>query len=383
MKNLTTIFAFLVFAFGLFSCASDNANSTTEVDATSDLTLDKNIINFGTDYNPQSLTISVPTTNHRWTVAKQHNSDWLNLEVTAGNGSKTLSISIDPSKLSGNTVFDTLVVKVYKITRSTKEQGKGIESVETGTNQVIVTAQGNLQQVAQNLMAYMSVQLLPIDTTASFLGTFEVKTTTVTTRTSLAAFYSNPSFFANAGNSLTLHAKTQSATSWDIAMGQKTESYTNAQGNSATAYYYTPDNAIAATTKMDFDGTAQHKFTVPGGSGISAFTDSILSVSMPSWTSAQSSVSTNANLTVNWSATSASDDSVFVVIYAKNDSTVRATVQIVSDNVGTTSISSTVLQRMKKAGNDGVLWLVRFRSKRVNGRVLTSQSQQQYGFTLY
>ena len=94
---------------------------------------------------------------------------------------------------------------------------------------------------------------------------------------------------------------------------------------------------------LAFDGTTQHRFTVGGSSSVTAFTDSVKSVSQPAITSPgpAATITRASGLTLDWTPMGA-DTTVYVtgLIVSQVDSTLAAAATIARDVDGTTTIPS-------------------------------------------
>jgi hypothetical protein len=394
--RFTGIFAFLLLAVAcqqqttVIPVATEtNISDSTEISTTA--------LNFGDTGISLPLEITMPSPTDRWTVRRTRSSSWLSLEAEEGAGSRQLTVSIDRSRLPLGISRDTLVIRGLR--RPMLVAAKGASELSADTAKTIAvsvnnsgTAQAKVQTTLQVLQGQLSNLLsgmqLPtrLDTTISFVGTFALtESSGSTTYSGMGAFVVGTSILANVGSSVQLLGKTGGT---NVSLAQRGFSYTSSRtGAIVSGYVYAPSSLVIPARNIAFDGTTPHTFTVPASSAYAGFSDNVVSAALPTFTNAPSTIAQSQNLTLKWQpTTSASDDSVFVVLTLVQDSTARVVPIVTTDDAGTVTISSSVLTTLL-TGKTGAatLSIVRFRYKVVRGtlpRGILSEAQRNYSTTI-
>jgi hypothetical protein len=333
------------------------------------------------------LELSLGNTKDRWTLRRVRNSNWLSLDNEQGSGSDIVTVSIDRSKIPAALVSDTLEFRSLRPSSTTQADSSVKIPVSVDNTTVQIKAQ-NVQDVLQQQISSLlgGVQMARVDTTLSLLGTFAVTSVSgSTTYSSLAAFTVGQSVFTSIGRSIALKA----TASRQVSLQQRGLSYTSSRtGTTVSGFVYAPSTLVLLPQQITFDGTTQHSFTVPASSTFAGFTDAVQSVLPPTFNSAPSTIAKSQNLTLNWTPTSAADDSVFVVLVMTQDSTARVVPSSANDNVGTLTIPSSLLNNaLGSRTGAATLWIVRYRytATRAAGtpsRGLLCQAQRGYGVTI-
>ncbi|MDQ1266843.1 MAG: hypothetical protein QG635_1996 [Bacteroidota bacterium] len=370
----------------LISCSEDS--STTSPTEQDDYTLSSETLNFGATHSEKQLAINIRSgANLDWTVRKPVTNRWLNIDVESGSQSKVITVSIDRSKLPAGISVDTLTI-IGSLRSMNDKNGSEPLAKKDSIKKVTIIAEkiASYSEILQEKIGNSVITLQSYsDSTMSLLASFEV-IKTIPVYTAFAAFYAGSKIMADAGTSVNLLAKNGiNPTFLKIDMNKQSFSYKIDSVNTLTANYYLPDGGTASSTKCDFDGTTFHRFSVPGNQNVTSFTDSILSAQSAEWTNAPSSISTASDLTINWTPSSNTSDSVYVIIYSKGDTNVRvAAARAVNDDSGTITVSSSLISQLKNAGTEGELWLIRYYIKTdiTNRRYLVSQSQRSYSLTI-
>jgi len=364
-----------------------NISDSTDISTT--------VLDFGETKTVLPLEITTPALTDRWTIQRQRSSSWLMVEAEQGTGSKTLSISIDRSKLPQGISRDTLIIRGLR--RPTALAEKGGSQLNADTAKTIAVSvinsgsqrgQTSLQVLQQQLSSLLGGMQLPsrIDTTISFVGTFALTSpSNSTTYSALGSFVVGTSVLANVGASVQLVGRTNGTA---ITLAKQGISYTSAQtGTTLNATVYAPSTFVIPARNITFDGTTPHTFTVPSSSSFAGFTDNVASATFPSLTNPPTSIAQSSNLTLTWQPTSQADDSVFVVLTLAQDSIPRVVPTVANDNAGTVTLSQQVLSTLL-GGKTGTatLAMVRFRYKVVRTstpvRGLLSEAQRNYSVTV-
>lgn len=394
------IFAALIFTILILTVACQQQTPVTPVATDTNISdsteISTTALDFGDTQTSLPLEITMPNPTDRWTVRRARSSSWLSLEAEEGAGSRQLTVSIDRSKLPVGISRDTLVIRGLRRPTLTSAKGGAVLTADTaktiavsvnnsGTTQA--KAQSTAQVLQQQLSTLLSGMQLPtrLDTTISLVATFALtQASGSTTYSSMGAFVVGTNVLANVGSAVQLVGKTSGTA---VSLAQRGLSYTSSRsGTTLAGYVYAPSALVIAARNITFDGTAPHTFTVPASSTFAGFTDNVVSSALPAFTNAPGTIAQSQNLTLRWQPTSAPDDSVFVVLTLAQDSTARVVPTVAADDVGTVTISSSVLSTLL-TGKTGAatLSMVRYRYKVVRGtlpRGILSEAQRNYSTTI-
>ena len=380
----------------LAACQQTTVTQTpTDTNISDSTDISTTVLDFGETKTALPLEITTPALTDRWTIQRQRSSSWLMVEAEQGTGSKSLTISIDRSKLPQGISRDTLVIRGLRRPTSLAEKGGAQLNADTAktiavsvTNSGTQRGQTSLQVLQQQISSLLGGMQLPsrIDTTISFVGTFALTSpSNSTTYSALGSFVVGTSVLANVGASVQLVGKTNGTA---ITLAKQGISYTSAQtGTTLNATVYAPSTFVIPARNITFDGTTPHTFTVPASSSFAGFTDNVVSATLPSLTNPPTSIAQSSNLTLTWQPTSQADDSVFVVLTLAQDSIPRVVPTVANDNAGTVTLSQQVLSTLL-GGKTGAatLAMVRFRYKVVRTstpvRGLLSEAQRNYSVTV-
>jgi hypothetical protein len=388
MKKMSILFGFFAMSVLLSFCSKDDNSTSPQVEE-SDFQVSSATLDYGSDKSEMDLSISVESGKTvDWSVHKTANNKWIIIddEFLTGTGPKTLIIKINRLRLPYGTSIDTLTITGKQ--RSTSKINKDEIMVKTAdtTKKIVVKAQ-RIAQYAEIIQSNIGngVQVLAsyADSSFSLMGSFEANMT-VGIKTAFASFYANGKLLCDAGNTVSYRAKWGIPQQTVINLFRYDFTYSS---SSYTAHYYMPDNGkVYQDFKGSFDNTTYHSFIVTGGTDYTQpFQDSVLSVSNPVWTNSQNTVSITTDLVINWAGTTQQDDSVYAIIYAKADSTIRISAAMpVNDDFGTLTIPANKLSNLKQGGTEVYLWLIRYRVKKDNQtrRYFVCQSQKYYTFTI-
>ena len=127
-----------------------NISDSTDISTT--------VLDFGETKTALPLEITAPALTDRWTVQRQRSSSWLMVEAEQGTGSKTLTISIDRSKLPQGVSRDTLVIRGLRRPTSLAEKGGAQLTADTAKT-IAVSATNSGAQRGQTSLQVLQQQL--------------------------------------------------------------------------------------------------------------------------------------------------------------------------------------------------------------------------------
>lgn len=388
MKRYYLLLLALSVALMMASCSDDDNDNVDPADE--DVQLSSESLDFGTDQNEMELTVMPGNRITNWLISKPLRMKWLYFTGDSlREGRQTITIGIIRDMLPIGLTIDTLKIigRIQDESFNSKEDGVNISKSEV-VKSIVITIKKIApykEVVMETIGNGVEIVQTCADSSFALLGTFQVDKTTPL-NTAYASFYANNTFFVDAGEEVTLKGKSGRFAT-ETSMPKSGFQYQIDETHSINATYYMPDTKIILPTSIVFDDETYHIFNVDGGTVFTeSFTDSIMSVSMPEWTNAVSSLSSGAGLTVDWNKTDPDDDSVFVVVYAKSDTNVKVSAaRPVADDVETLTIESDKLARLFTSGaSEAELWIIRYRFNRdeTTRKFMVSQSQKLYTFTL-
>ncbi len=229
--------------------------------------------------------------------------------------------------------------------------GGGSGDAPTGP---VLPPSGTAQDLANMISgSFVAGAVLPtnVDTTASLLATMNVNGL----RAGLVLLLS-PTTGLQDGGAISLRTGLAGSTS-ETALDKL---QLRVSGLIQTVYTTLPSHPLGVV--LPFDATTHHRFTVPGGTGVTAFEDSVLSVTLPAIASpaASATVSRAADLVVSWSNAGA-DTTVYCLALVRSqvDTTMGAISALVRDPDAQTTITTARLSTLPAGA--ARLALARFR----------------------
>ncbi len=386
MKKLLLLNCIIIAICIFISCGTDTP-TIAPITPDFNYSLSSNTLDFGYSAITKSVNITIDSNNSlNWRAYNNNSNRWFEYDYLEGVGNKTLNIKILRSKLSFGKNIDTLffvasIPPTFRDLKGNKTQSK--DSIRT----LIIIAYKN-PTVLEAFTSQVQNQVLILkpyyDTTFSFIGTYRVDNLGTVNNFGIANFVGSGKIFADAGSAFSLTSYNNSQTTSPVNIDKKTFTFFSDSSNSFNANFYC---SMLTNNQIQFDSNSTHRFTIAGGMEYTLpFADGIRAVDPIVCFPEPSTITiSSAPMSVYWNPTSASDDSVYVVLVSKSDKSFTATsAKPVNDNVGATKIPPANLARAKAGNSKVTVWIIRYRNRidATNKRIYVCQSQKSYEITL-
>ena len=366
------------------SCTNDNVTAYKLEEG--DLTISSESIDFGTIDSVKSLQINIKSGKKiKWMLSVEPSNRWIELDIEHSFNSEKVQIKINRNYLPIGVSSDSLIIVGVSALDSDSLSNK-LEPIQEIKKTVMIHAEriANYSEIINQLIGNnVFIHNFYIDPTYNFNASFAIEKG-CTIKTAFASFFKSKPF-VDAGSQVIFKGKPHSNPELQTILAKKSFNFTYNENN-YSALYYMPETRIYNSDLSRFDDYTLHNFYISGGAVIdSAYQDSILSVSVPSWKNPALLVSKSSDLIVQWTKTKLNDDIVFVVLHSKNDTNVRISpVFPVSDDEEIITIPKEYIAKLYKSSSEASLWLIRLRVNKYNDtrRILYVQAQNHYTFRI-